>query len=90
MNASCDDCATCTSRPELARGLGRNPDEVQRLAVRCPNCGHRLSRHQHGPARSALGDLEAAGVTLESGPPPRDSRLGKLLAELGEYPEGDG
>ena len=80
----CHDCATCTTRPELARSLGRSPEEVRQLSARCGACGHRLHRHLHGPTRRSLG-LRSAGVTLEIDPPPRDSPLGQLLVELGEY-----
>jgi hypothetical protein len=81
---ACHDCATCTARPELARSLGRSPEEVRRLSARCDACGHRLRRHLHGPTRSSLA-LTSAEVTLETDSPPRDSPLGQLLVELGEY-----
>jgi hypothetical protein len=82
--SGCHDCATCTDRPELARRLGRSQEEVRRLSARCAGCGHRLHRHLHGLVRSIPGvaiDVESLAVDR----PPRDSPLGQLLVELGDY-----
>jgi hypothetical protein len=79
----CNDCASCTGNGELARPLGRDQDEVRQLAGRCPACGHRWHRHEHGLARSAM----PQGVELVSGPPPEGSPLAALLDELGEGPK---
>ena len=80
---TCDDCATCTSRPELARdGLGRDEHEVERLARVCPRCGHRFQRHQHGLAKSSMTEEQLAQVSFGVGQPPADSPLGRKLAEL--------
>lgn len=82
---TCEDCATCARRPELARSLGRTTGEVAALARPCRACGHRLHRHLHGLARASPRASSLGEVEFAVGPPPRESPLGRLLVELGEY-----
>ena len=81
----CEDCATCARRPELAPGLGRTTGQVAALAQPCRACGHRLHRHLHGWARASPLASSLSEVEFAVGPPPRESPLGRLLVELGEY-----
>ena len=82
---TCEDCATCARRPELARSLGRATGEVAALAQPCGACRHRLRRHLHGLARASTLASPLAAADVAVGPPPRESPLGRLLDELGEY-----
>jgi hypothetical protein len=75
---TCDDCATCARRPELARGLGRTTGEVAVLAQPCQTCGHRLHRHLHGLVRTSQVTSAVADVRHAVEPPPRESPLGRL------------
>ena len=81
--SACHDCAVCTERLELSRGRGRDAHEVAALARTCPTCRHQLHRHLHGAVRAGGAVVMESAFSAER--PPRDSRLGQLLVELGEY-----
>jgi len=83
MPRRCHDCAVCTQRLELYRGVGRDAAERRRLAGLCASCGHTLHRHFHGLLRSA--GMPVDPEVFPAGPPPRDSPLGQLLVEMGDY-----
>ena len=81
--SNCHDCAVCTERLELSRGKGRDAHEVAALARRCTTCRHQLHRHLHGSLRAAGAVVTES--TLPAERPPRETPLGQLLDELGEY-----
>ena len=68
---------------ELDLGKGRNEDEVVALGKGCPECRHGLRRHLHAAVRRT--GMAISEEKFPLGPPPRESRLGQLLAEYGDY-----
>lgn len=79
----CYDCARCTGRLELSRGIGRDSEERRRLARTCHECGHVLHLHFHATLR-ALG-WRPTPETLPAERPPRESPLGQDLVAHGQY-----
>jgi hypothetical protein len=57
---------------------------MELLAQTCADCSHLYRRHMHASLRRG-GLMKMAGVKFHVDPPPRDSRLGQLLVELGLY-----
>jgi len=81
--SACYDCAVCTGRMEMSRGMGRDAAEIATLSRQCPSCRHALHRHLHGALRAAGGEVTEDRLPADR--PSRDSALGVALLEMGEY-----